>query len=279
MRKLMLGILFVGVTMSPCRVGAQEQQSPENGEAQSPRQERAPAGSLEEEARRLHTLKDEHPEEFQRVLQDKRAQLRERLSQLQTTNPEAYQRVQDRLQKRQRERLEGLRRRHPGGFTQARGQRRERLEQRLNTLKETDPQRYHALQEKRQAAHQAALERFQQRHPEAYSRFMQNHPEVGRVGDRVAPAAVGERRGEPRERRESLQNGRPSPEGVRERLGQAHPDRTVAPSPGSGLHPGPSNHGVRDRGRGEGRAGLGQGGQRRNPKAQGTFHRGGARRR
>jgi len=116
------------------------------------------AGPVVEEAQRLRRLKQEDPEQFRRVVQGKKAKLRERLAHLKETDPEAYRRAMARLRERREHRLAWLREHRPEAYRRLMAQRRQRLEGRLEELRTRDPQRYEELVAKRREWRHEALE-------------------------------------------------------------------------------------------------------------------------
>jgi len=170
-----------------------------------------------EEVERLRRLKQENPEAFQRLLEERQA----RLQQLKERNPEAYQRALAAFQERRKHRLQELRAR--------------------------DPEAFHRWVRAHQELLAARLENLKARDPDKYAQVMKRHP---RFAETLQP-----RHEQARDRLEDVRDHR---EDVRERL-EGGRDRDHSPW---------TNQGVRDWGQGEGRGGVGQGGEHRSPMAR-----------
>ena len=96
----------------------------------------------------LKKLKAENPEEFKRVVKERKEKLKAKLEELKAKDPEKYKEVTQRMRERRREHLEKLREENPEKFREIMQKKAERLKE----LKEKDPARY--------------------------AEFMKNHPKV-----------------------------------------------------------------------------------------------------
>ena len=86
----------------------------------------------------LKKLKTEHPEEFRRVVKERKEKVKEKLQELKEKDPEKYKEVTERMRERRKERLERLRQENPEKFREKMKEKAEKL----NELKEKDPARY-----------------------------------------------------------------------------------------------------------------------------------------
>ncbi len=108
----------------------------------------------------LKKLKAENPEEFARVVKERKEKLKARLQDLKQKDPEKFKEVTRKMRERRKERLQKLRQENPEKFREIMRKKAEKLED----LKE--------------------------KNPEKYQQFMKNHP---RLAERM------EHRGEHRE--------------------------------------------------------------------------------
>ncbi|MBI3324917.1 MAG: hypothetical protein HYZ92_06515 [Candidatus Omnitrophica bacterium] len=164
-------------------------------------------GWLTDEVRRLKRLQREDPEEFRRVVQEKKAQLRRRIGQLQQTDPAAYEAVMARLRQRRARRLARLEAQDPDEFRQHLQRQRERMERRVGELQQSDPERYARLLEQRRQWRKQSLEELRQNNPARYERFLQAHPGWAEGMDRSDGSGAGAHPPSHDDRRQ--QGGRP----------------------------------------------------------------------
>lgn len=195
-----------------------------------------PSAKVAEEIERLHRLQQEDPEAFRQAMQERKAQLEERLEHLKKTNPQAYQALTGRIREERKERLQELKERDPEKFQEVLAEHQAKVQERLQQLKAENPERYEQMMQKREDRRLDTLERMKQEHPEAARRFLEKHPEWAE------------------QHHDRLQGVHDHREDLRERLDEHGTERPLGA---------PFNQGVRDHGAGKGRAGVGQGGERR----------------
>ena len=146
-----------------------------------------PSTPIGEEIQRLQQLRRDNPEEFRRIIKEKKEQLRRRMARLKETDAEAYQAMVSRLRQRREQQLERLKARDPEQYRQQVERRREHLEQRLSQLRQSDPQRYEQLVQQRRQWRRQSLERLKERDPERYEGFIRGHPEWTQERGRAGP--------------------------------------------------------------------------------------------
>ena len=159
----------------------------------------------------------------------------ERLRQLKQQDPEAYQKAVSQKKQALRERMAHLKETDPEAFERMKHHLQEQQRHRLARLKENDPEKFHEVMQRRQEAQ----ERWKNATPEQRKEWKQQHPKRDR--DNNPPG--------PRDGKGTNWENPPGPRG------------------GPGVGPDHENRGVRDHGQGEGRGGVGMGGERRAPGA------------
>lgn len=138
----------------------------------------APAGSSTDQTAHpnrqkveaLKRLKEENPEEFQRVVKARKAAIKQKLKELKEKDPQKFQEVKQRVIRQRRERLERLRKENPEKFRQIMQKKRQRFEQ----MKQTNPEQY---------------ERYMQKHPKLAARLAEPG-NAGKPSGSPEPAAV-----------------------------------------------------------------------------------------
>ena len=78
-------------------------------DASTPAPNSVPREKVQERIAKWKQLKAEHPEEFARLVQERKVHLKEGLAELKEKNPEKYQEIKERMRRHHRERLERLR--------------------------------------------------------------------------------------------------------------------------------------------------------------------------
>jgi len=86
----------------------------------------------------LRKLKEENPEKFKQLVEERKAKLKEKLETLKKENPEKYEELKEKIKHRRQERLQRLREENPEKFREVMENKRKKLEE----LKATDPQKY-----------------------------------------------------------------------------------------------------------------------------------------
>lgn len=104
----------------------------------------------------LKKLKQENPQEFERLVQERKQKMKEKLKELKEKDPKKFQQVTEKI----------------------RGNRR----QYLKKLREENPEKFHQIMQKKMQK----LEDMKQSDPEKYQRFIDNHPRLAR---RASPGA------------------------------------------------------------------------------------------
>ena len=126
-----LGVVFLFSGMGVVNVYAEE-----GSPAPAPAQSRWEA--KQERIEQLKKLKQENPEEFQRVVSQRKEKIKERLKDLKEKDPERFEEVKTRMIDHRREKLRRLRREDPEKFHEIMENRAEKLKE----LKEKNPERY-----------------------------------------------------------------------------------------------------------------------------------------
>lgn len=170
-------------------------------------------------------LKEENPEKFRELAQNRKKQIKERMKGLKESDPARYERIKEKH----------LSRRH----------------ERLKKLKEENPEKFHSYMQDRRKR----LEKWKTENPERYENFLKDHPRVAqKIARREQAGGVsGERREvgksfneerpekfqrPPEERQTSLKTRRENPSAMRPR------DENEAPQKSHFRRPGPA---VRER--------------------------------
>lgn len=227
-----------------------------DGVGQGGEHRRIGPGPRSEEVERLRALKEQDPEAFRQAVEARKATLREKMAHLKETDPEAFERAKERLQEHHRRRLEHLKERDPERFQELIAQRKAKAEERLEHLKQENPEKYDALMQRRQEWRERHQDRREDR---------RDHRED-----------VRDRREDVRDRREDFRE-RYEPA---EDRGEDHGGQRLVPPRAYHGQQEHEDRGVRDYGRGEGRDGVGQGGEHRKigPGKRGGPRQGGGRR-
>lgn len=173
----------------------------------------------------------------------------QRLRQLKQQDPEAFRQAVQEKKAALRERMANLKETNPEAFKRMKHQLLQQQRRKLAHLKEQNPEKFQEVMERRRAHLEQKLEDVKTNNPERYAEIME-HREAAKQRWQNAT---------PEQRQEWLQR---------------HPgvDRDTNP-PGSRGGPGTNwenpegSPGVRDHGQGEGRDGVGMGGERRHPGA------------
>jgi len=105
----------------------------------------------------LQKLKEENPEEFQRIVGERKSRIKSRLRELKARDPEKFEEMKTQFKHRRMEHLKRLREEDPEQFQQLMEERRSQLLE----LQRTDPERYEMILRK---------------HPRL-SRFMEHGPQ------------------------------------------------------------------------------------------------------
>lgn len=107
-------------------------------------------------------LKAENPEEFQELMKERKAKIKERMAELKEKDPEKFEQFKRKLIHKRRERLEKLRTEDPERFREVMQNKIAKLKE----LKEQNPERYNQILKK----HPHLEERFQKyaNHPHGY---------------------------------------------------------------------------------------------------------------
>lgn len=149
-----------------------------------------------------------------------------------------------------------------------------KLRERLEYLKENNPEAYRKVMAHLRDRRREKLERLKTDRPEAYKRLMAERKE--RLENKLA-----ELKEKNPERYQELVEKRRQWRGKRlDEFRQNHPEayqRFMEKHPAWAQ--GPHDRGVRDHGRGQGRGGVGQGGEHRSPRSKGGIRGGGGGRR
>jgi len=128
-------------------------------------------------------LRQEDPEKFNKLLGDRKGQLREKLTKFKETDPQRYERISQGITAGQVERLDSLRQQNPQGFKQAMHRHKGRMEQHLEALKARDPEFYQEI-----ISHQDDLEKLRQLHredPKQARQYLEEHPELSDLWEQI----------------------------------------------------------------------------------------------
>ena len=104
----------------------------------------------------LKKLKAENPEEFQRLVKERKEKVKEKLQNLKEKDPEKFKEVTEKIRKRRKEHLQRLREENPEKFREVMQNKMKKLEE----LKESNPERY---------------EQFLKNHPKAAEKMERHH--------------------------------------------------------------------------------------------------------
>ena len=165
----------------------------------------------------------------------------ERLRQLKQQDPEAFRKAVQEKKAAFRERMSHLKETDPDAFRRIKHHMQEKQRQRLAHLKEKYPEKYEEVMQRRKAGLEHRLEELKTKNPERYAQVMQRRQEA----------------------QERWKNATPE---QKQKWLERHPggDRDNNPQGPNHSH---DDRGVRDHGQGEGRDGVGMGGERRAPGA------------
>ena len=105
---------------------------------------------VQQELQHLRQLRQDDPEEFQRAVGERKAQLHQQLQQMKAQHPEQFQQFMGQVRQRRRERLEQLRTQDPARYQDVIARRQARMQERLERLKTQDPARYERVQQRLQ---------------------------------------------------------------------------------------------------------------------------------
>jgi hypothetical protein len=98
----------------------------------------------------LLRLKQQDPEKFNKVIEERRQSVQERLEYLRQHNPKEYERAQAQIRNKRRQRLERLRAQDPEAFEKTLEKRRARFRERLEKAKKENPEQYERIMRQRQ---------------------------------------------------------------------------------------------------------------------------------
>lgn len=119
-------------------------------------------------------LKQEDPQKFEELMQQRQEKLKERLAYLKDSDPERYHRVMRRLRGQRFARLEGLKESDPQKFKELMSQRRKSMQGCLEALKKEDPQKYEQIMQ-----HKKKLEELRglgEKDTQAFQEYLKEHP-------------------------------------------------------------------------------------------------------
>ena len=105
-----------------------------------------PPQKVQEKMAKLKELKQNNPQEFERVVGERKAKIKEKLATLKEENPQKFQEVREHIRHRRREHLQNL--------------------------KEKNPEKFEELMKKRSDK----LQELKTRNPEHYQQFLETHP-------------------------------------------------------------------------------------------------------
>jgi DNA-directed RNA polymerase specialized sigma24 family protein len=145
----------------------------------------------------LLKLKQENPEKFKEVIQQKRERIEKRMEYLKQNDPEKYQQIMQKIRERNKERLEELRKENPEKFKEVMQKRKEALGERLERLKVENPERYQQIVQRHKKIQE--LRHLKKEDPGKFKQYLKEHPGLRRhfedIKDRrevVQPAVVDE---------------------------------------------------------------------------------------
>jgi hypothetical protein len=139
-------------------------------------------GTFAERKAELLKLKQENPEKFKEVIQEKRAAIKERLEHLKETDPERYQALMQKIKEKKLERLQKLRKENPKEFKRLVEARKEKFQDRLKVLKEKDPKKYQKIMALKQEL--PKLKEMRKNNPEEFKAYLGKHPKLKERLDR-----------------------------------------------------------------------------------------------
>ena len=134
----------------------------------------AKKGQLE----KLKKLKEEDPEKFKQVIENRKNKLKERLTYLKENNPEKFQALMKQRQANQKKKLKHLRRTDPEKFKEVVEKRRDILENRLEKIKENNPEKFKEIVQKRKANQAKRLQHLKKADPQRYKEVLKKHPRL-----------------------------------------------------------------------------------------------------
>lgn len=135
------------------------------------RGEMAPAAASTYE--RLRQLKETDPAAFERLVNERKQQIKAKFSQVRQADPARFENLKEKIEQRRIERLQRMRNENPGRFRQVMGERMQKMEQ----WKQSNPERY---------------QQFIQNHPRFETRMQRLRGEAEGAGQRV-PSGPGSR--------------------------------------------------------------------------------------
>ncbi len=143
LKKLSLGLLVLSCLIS---MGAPLARAEDAGAPSS--------AQMEEKIAKWKKLKAENPEEFRRLIEERKQHLKEKLQELKEKDPQKFEEVKQRMFQ---QRAEHMRR-----------------------LQKEDPQKYHEIVQQRWQK----VEEFKTKNPERFKEFMDKHPRVAERWDK-----------------------------------------------------------------------------------------------
>ena len=139
----------------------------------------APPGLAKKaELEKLKKLKEENPEKFKQVMQNRKDKLKKRLAYLKENNPEKFKALMKQRQVNQEKKLEYLRRTNPEEFKQVVENRKNVLENRLQKMKENNPEKFKEIVQKRKTNQVRHLQHLKKTNPEKYKAFLKKNPRL-----------------------------------------------------------------------------------------------------
>lgn len=127
------------------------------------------------ELKKLKKLREEDPEKFKQVMQNRKNKLKKRLTYLKKNNPKKFQAFMKQRRINQKKKLEYLRRTDPEKFKEVVQKRKAVLEDRLEKIKENNPQKYKKIVQKRKVNQARRLQHLKKTNPEKYRAVLKKH--------------------------------------------------------------------------------------------------------
>jgi len=122
---------------------------------------------------KIKKLKEEDPERFQALMEQRRGEIRNRLSTLKEQDPERYDQLRSQIQQRRRMNMQKLKQEDPEKYQEMMGRRRENMQQRLEQLKVEDPERYEQVNRGIQEIKE--FQSLRRENPEAAREYLSEH--------------------------------------------------------------------------------------------------------
>ena len=119
-------------------------------------------------------LKEEDPQKFNQLFEERREALKERLTYLKEHDPQRYHQLMQKIRERRLAQLRRLKQEDPEKFKQIVQARKKRAEQYLKRLKKEDPEKYKQMMQQRQEFQE--LRRLKREDPEKFKESLNKHP-------------------------------------------------------------------------------------------------------